>query len=309
MSAEKRHRRRPPNTLGELRARFEALPRAGSGGGLGRRAARALLNMFENPSQAAVYTISQLAARNGVNASTLTRAAQVLGYRGFGELQDVFRQHVAEQRHFYSDHADRMLRAQTPDDVALIHELAREEIANVHATVNDVRRDEPQRAAGILAGAGRVRILGLRQCFSLAHFFAYSLGMIRPDVGVLGNAGHVLAEELAVLGPEDVLLVITFKPYTRETVTACRCAGARGSRLIVLTDSWASPLASDGDPCFVVAAEGAFFFNAMAAAVVLLESLLVLVARALAGRAIAELKRRESLFEELQTEAGQVGHG
>lgn len=301
----------PARTLAELRARFDALPRAGARAGLGRRAAAVLLDMFDNPRLAAVCSISELAGRNGVNASTLTRAAQTLGYRGFGELQDVFRQHVAGQGHFYSDHADRMLQAQAQvaDDVAVIQRLAREEIANVEATVADLARDHAQRAAAALAGARRVHILALRQCFSLAHFFAYALGLIRPDVTVLGNAGHVLAEDLAALGARDVLLVITFKPYTRETVSACRCAGARGSRLIVVTDSWASPLAADGDPCFIVAAEGAFFFNAMAAAVVLLESLLVQVAGVLGERAIEALREREALFEELQTEAGQAGRG
>jgi DNA-binding MurR/RpiR family transcriptional regulator len=47
-----------------------------------------------------------------------------------------------------------------------------------------------------------------------------------------------------MIGPADVLLAISVKPYTRQTVQAARYAKKRGARVIAVTDSEVSPLAA-----------------------------------------------------------------
>src|SRR5690606_21993650 len=99
---------------------------------LGKRSRQVLALLIEAPQQAAVSSISALAERLGVNASTLSRLAQRLGYGGFGQLQDVFRREVTEGQSFYSDQASRLL--ETSNDtkgLARLNRLARQESANM----------------------------------------------------------------------------------------------------------------------------------------------------------------------------------
>lgn len=69
---------------------------------VGEKALVVLADMLSRPGPAAVDSISELAAKNGVDPSTLTRLGKRLGFAGFAELQDVFRRHVAQTQPFYS---------------------------------------------------------------------------------------------------------------------------------------------------------------------------------------------------------------
>lgn len=294
----------PPQTVDDLRTWIEEAARDDASGRIGRRALKLLSNMVDAPNQTAVSSISDIARANRVNASTVTRLAQRLGYQGFAELQDVFRRHVADGHRFYSRQAGRLLNARkgAGGSAALLDDIARDEMANVAATLDRIGKAELENAVKALATARQVRVLGLRQCFSAAHFLGYGLSLIRGGVAVLGSPGHTLPEQVAELDGKSVLVVISFAPYTVDSVVACHSARAQGAQVIAISDSSASPVAAGAGAAFAVSTEGPFFFNAMAATLILAEVLLALVAQRLGERAVAELRRRERLFERFHTE-------
>jgi DNA-binding MurR/RpiR family transcriptional regulator len=159
-----------------------------------------------------------------------------------------------------------------------------------------------EEAAQLLATAPRVRTHGLRQFYAVACFTSYALGMLRPEVSVLGNSQHGVAHGLAQLDAGDVLVVAGSYPYTRGTVAAARIAGGHGIPIIALTDSSASPLAASATHAFIAPTQGTFFCNSMASYLVLAEALLTLVAARLGDGALAALKDREAFIRELNIE-------
>lgn len=295
--------REPPATLEALRAQLD--PPAASGGRarLGRRARGVLEGMLAAPQQAAVASIGELAGAFDVHASTLTRLAQTLGYRGFGELQAVFRRHVAQTGHFYSDQASRLRAVSAPEQrgLDLMARVARDEQANLRAMLDQLEASALDGAASRLAGAGQVRVLGLRQSHAIAGYLGYALGLLRGGVQTV-NAADGIAHGVAGLGSDDVLVAIGFAPYTRVTVTAAEVVRRRGVPLIAITDSYAAPLARHATHVFVAPAGGHFFSNSMAAALVLVEGLLAVTAQRLGDEAVRALELRESLIRDLGVE-------
>ena len=100
----------PPRTVDDLRELVVRIGRDEAGVSLGSTAHTVLARLLERPEEVAVRTITDLAASLGVNASTLTRLSTRLGYTGFADFQNVFRDSVAERhRHFYSHQAERLV--------------------------------------------------------------------------------------------------------------------------------------------------------------------------------------------------------
>src|SRR5210317_142655 len=99
-----------PRDIDQLRTLLSRIKTGESGIHLGNRALKVFSTLLDTPRHAAVYSISQLADSMGVNASTLTRLAKKLGYSGFNEFQNVFRDHIATTGHFYTEQAGRLLR-------------------------------------------------------------------------------------------------------------------------------------------------------------------------------------------------------
>ncbi|MQM37446.1 HTH-type transcriptional regulator MurR [wastewater metagenome] len=292
-----------PVTLEALQAVLADVEAGGEAHRLGRRAAAVLADMVAAPRQAAVYSITELASAFGVHPSTLTRLAKALGYRGFAEFQAVFRRHVAQTGHFYSGQVSRLrdVSGRQHETLEVLSRVAREERGNIQGMLNNLDVAGLEEAVAALVGATRVHVLGMRQSYPLASFFSYGLGMLKSDVTTL-NPEHGLAHGLAQMRDGDVLVAIGFAPYTRATVTAAGLARQGGTGVIAITDSYASPLAAQARHTFVAPATGLFFSNSMGAALILIEGLLALVARALGDDALTALQARERLIGALDVE-------
>ncbi len=294
----------PPKTLEQLRSLVADIQSHKVEVKLGARAGRALASIVDSPGQTAICSISEVAEAAGVNASTLTRLSKKLGYSGFNEFQDVFRHHVADKQHFYSEQARRLLRGGGKEvpSLSLAERIAEDETANIFGTLRGLDAEALDAAAQRLMKARRVRAYGARQMHAVAYFLSYGLGMLRSDVGLLGSSEHGMAHGLAQLDENDVVIVIGCSPNTRGTVETARTAVSQGMEVIALTDSHASPLAAVARHAFVCDTGGSYYGNSTAALFVVAEILLTTVAERLGARTVQQLRRREALISELGVE-------
>lgn len=300
-----------PRTLEELKRKLQKLNSPNSDLKLGKRALAALTQMMDNPEKVAVTSISILAKEAEVNASTLSRLVRKLGFESFAEFQLVFRKHLARASHtsFYSDLAGRFVDEDedettdlAPTSLALMTQVAEEETGNIAQMLSSLDVGALEKTVNLLAKAPRVRVYGLRQANTVANFFAYALGLLRPDVSLLGNPHHGVAHGLNELTQEDVLVVIGAAPYTRATIAAARIAANHGMQVIAITDSHGSPLAAEATLSFIAPTSSTWYSNSMAAFLVFIEGLMAMMAGRLGRRGLASLKRHEQLIDEVSHE-------
>jgi DNA-binding MurR/RpiR family transcriptional regulator len=299
-----------PRTLEELKRRLQKLNAPGSDLKLGKRALAALTRMMDNPEVVAVTSISTLASEAGVNASTLSRLVRKLGFENFAEFQLVFRKHLARtsKTSFYSDLAGQLVNTEQdenhrpPSSLVLMTQVAEEETANIAQMLKSLDLQALEQTVELLASAPRVRVYGLRQAYTMANLLAYAMGLLRPDVSLLGNPHHGVAHGLTELTEEDVLVVIGASPYTRGTVAAARIAANHGMKVVAITDSHGSPLAAEASVTFVAPTSSTWYSNSMAAFLVFIEGLMAMLAGRLGRRGLASLKRHEQLIDEVNHE-------
>ncbi|WP_114416478.1 MurR/RpiR family transcriptional regulator [Marinospirillum perlucidum] len=297
-----------PRTLEELKRKLQRLNAPGSDIKLGKRAMTALTQMMDKPEEVAVASISTLAANTGVNASTLSRLVRRLGFESFAEFQLIFRNHLARtsRTSFYSDLAGQLLEGdnpeETPDSLALMSQVAEQETSNIAQMLKGLDLEALEKTVSLLIAAPRVRVYGLRQAYTMANLLAYALGLLRPDVSLLGNPHHGVAHGLTELTEKDVLVVIGAAPHTRGTVAAARIAANQGMQVVAITDSHGSPLAAEASLTFVAPASGTWYSNSMASFLVFIEGLMAMVAGRLGRQGLASLRRHEMLIDEVNHE-------
>jgi DNA-binding MurR/RpiR family transcriptional regulator len=294
-----------PRTIDELRELVVLINRDQTDISLGEKALDVLAKLVDAPEQAAVRTISELGELLSVNASTLTRLSKKLGFAGFNDFQNVFRQAIADgERYFYSRQAGRLLSATSTGnrDVGIFERLARETASNVDGFIAQLDAGTLNKAASRLATARRVRIHGVRQYHAFASFLTYGLGMLRGDVALLDATQLGAAEALAQLEKGDVVVVASCAPYTRSIANVAEIAAARGLEVVAVTDTRASPLVAHSKHAFFIPHASSFFSNSMGAYIVFCEGLLNLVAQKLGKDALSALARREELIADMQIE-------
>ena len=120
---------------------------------LPKRLRQAAAYALEHPDEFALGTASALARSADVQASTLVRFAQTLGFAGFSELQEVFRSRL---RNRWPDYSERLRALQqnardSGDPTHLLFGFADSAAASIARLREVVQRRELDRAIGLLA--------------------------------------------------------------------------------------------------------------------------------------------------------------
>lgn len=269
---------------------------------IGDKALGVLSDLLDRPGAAAVGSISALAAQNEVDPSTLTRLGKRLGLSGFSELQDIFRQHVEQTQPFYSTRVqERISEPLHADSESLQRQHARTECQKLMSTVESMDPDLIEKAADLLVSAKHVYVLGLRATYALSFFLGTYLGTFRQNVTILGGPGFALASDIARISEDDLLVAISYRPYTKAVITAVDITKENRIPVLALTDT-NSPLAVAPHQGLTVAIDAPFYFDSATAHFFIIQTILLSAARRLGESAVQIAQRREQLYRALDIE-------
>lgn len=240
------------------------------------------------------YSATELAALAGVSKATAARLFQSLGYRDFNEV----RLQAREERNRTEPFARSAVPAAAATGGRSIGAHLRLEVANLTRTFEELRPDVLDRAAALLADAPRLWLLGTGAEEGLVRHARLLFARVRPDVQLLG-AGAVLAEDLAMTGPRDALLLVTLPPRAKALKPILAYARTTRMSVVAVADpssaAWAGRMSSLVLP--VHAASHGLGPSHSAAA-----SLLRLLALALAERIGRTAASRADLVAEIHEE-------
>ncbi len=237
-----------------------------------RLAARRLL---DQPGRVAVLSMRQLAEEAGVKPNTLVRLARAIGFEGYDDLRKPFREDAAGVGTSFTDKA-RWLQdiAEAEHHGDLLADLASSSLSIVEQVFEELDTARLKQVADTILDAGRTGVLGVGALLPLARHFAYVGSMALPGLHALPTNDGLPIDDVARMGPGDVLLSMTFAPYRTEIVEATSLAADRGVTVVAVTDSRTSPTAIAADHVFVAATETPLYFASVIGVVALLEALL-----------------------------------
>ena len=259
--------------------------------------------VLDNLSLVAFSSIRGLAKQAEVNPNTVTRLAVELGYAGF----DAFRSDVQEILQAtvptYGERARALKNRDRGDVFSAMIEANRE---NTEAIFSAQSLDTLDACIEPLLGARRIYAVGVRSCYSIAHYFSYVGGMAFPNfVDVPSTPGGII-DQMSQVTPEDVVVGIAYAHYSAEVVLACQIARTRGARVLALTDSHSSPIAAGAWKVLRLPMAGPQFMPSLNSAFLAVEMLLVGMAARSEGAA-DRVAAFEDRIREYGGYAGLVG--
>ena len=104
----------------------------------------------------------------------------------------------------------------------------------------------------MLDSAKNVYLIGMQRSFSVAYYLSYALRHLNQPAFLVDNLGGMAKEELGLVEEQDVVVLVSFSPYSKEAVSLGEIASAAGAKLILISDSELNPLGAFSDVCFVV---------------------------------------------------------
>lgn len=246
--------------------------------------------------RAAYMTASKLGATVEVSESTVVRFANELGFDGYPNLQralqELARTHLtAAQR---MEVADNLLDKNNILDKVLLGDADK-----IRQTLDGIDREAFYRAVEKIVSARNIYILGVRSSAALADFLVFNFRMMFDNVrAVEGTTGTEIFEQLLNIGPEDVLIAISFPRYSKRTVRAVQFARNAGADVVAITDSVSSPLAAGSSQLLTARSDMASFVDSLVAPLSIINAMIAAVSMKNHDEVAARLRRLEGIWDE-----------
>ncbi|WP_458779659.1 MurR/RpiR family transcriptional regulator [Arthrobacter sp. D3-16] len=246
-----------------------------------------------NPQLSSYADIAEIAQRADVNNSTVVRAAQHLGYRGWPDLQRELR-----SRYLVSISTEDTL-TEHGEHRSPLHDALNHDIENLRLTLESNRAGDAEAAIGAMAGAKSITVVGIGSFAGPASVMAHLGSTMGYPISLENRGGVHLASSTNTLGEGDVLVVINMWRSVRQVIVAAEAAKAAGATVIAISDMRRGRLAAAADHLLVVASEGISFFQSVTAANSLIYGLLAGMEAAHPERSRAAIRRTQQLWKDL----------
>lgn len=247
---------------------------------LPKRLAQIAAYALDNPDEIAFGTVASIASNADVQPSALVRFSRAMGYQGFSELQEVFRSRLRERVLNYEERLAQMREhgiATSKSGLVLdgFLEATERSVATMRSKL-----DHPtlERAVDLLAKAETIYLIGLRRSFPITAYMSYAMGKLGIRHVLVDALAGLAAEQAGFVTSRDAVIAISFTPYASETVALTNAARARDAKIVSVTDSSFSPIATPADVLLEVAEANFEGFRSMAATMALAMTLTVAVA-------------------------------
>ena len=265
---------------------------------LSPRLRQAAKYIVDNDSAFGMDPIRTTADKAGVSANAFVRLADHLGFDSFDELRDPFRVSLLERYDGSDGEAwlDRM-----PKQGAFSQEHARSlrnEIDIVKQSLRLFTPEKAENAATMLVEARNAYVTATRSSYALAYYFHYVARMSLPHMHLIPRHMGSPVDEMVSVETSDVLMAITFPPYSADTISALRLARRNGMKVILLSDSELIAPAISPDLFLKVSVQSHHSFSSYAGAMAVLDSLLHHLAIKGGKAAQVRISQYESLRED-----------
>ncbi|MBN9254167.1 MULTISPECIES: MurR/RpiR family transcriptional regulator [unclassified Mesorhizobium] len=188
--------------------------------------------ILERQDDLLTHSATELAAMADVSKATAARFFRSLGYADFNEV----RLQAREERNRTEPYRYSVVGSEKVALGRAIGSHLELEITNLTRTFEELRSDRLTRAAELLGEAPRVWLLGLGAEEGLARYARLLLARLRHNVMMLGMNGNAWAEDLAMTGPRDALVLVTLEPRPRILKPILSYARTTRMNVITITD-------------------------------------------------------------------------
>lgn len=246
--------------------------------------------ILKNYDKAAFMTAAKLGDSVGVSESTVVRFAIELGFSGYPKLQKALQELIKNK-------LTSVQRLELSNDYAceenVLRGVLKSDIENLRATLEKINLENFNSVIDEIFKAKTVYLVGLRSSSAIAEFLGFYLRLIIKDVRVVAHNISNIFEQMINCDEGDLVIGIGFPRYALRTINGLEFAKERKAKVVAITDSNVSPLATVADYALIAQSNMASFVDSLVAPLSVINALIVAVG-------VREKDKITSTFYELE---------
>ena len=251
--------------------------------------------IVDHPSDFGLDPIRETARKCGVSTYTLVRMAERVGFDSYDDLREPFRHALVSATAMM----DRPAWIESVRETGEIGQVQADASLNTMAIVErSLERQTPEqmaRVAQMLLEADNVYLTAVRASYAMAYYFHYVGRMALPSLQLIPRHMNSAIDELNYASDRDVMIAVSFTPYSRETVEACKFALQKGVKLIMISDSDVVSSDFTAHETLIASVVSTHHFGCFTGVMAIIENLLALLVKLGGEAALERIKSYEDL--------------
>jgi RpiR family transcriptional regulator, carbohydrate utilization regulator len=261
---------------------------------LSPRRRQMMRTILSNPEELYFLSSRELGKHFGLDAATIVRTIQVLGYQRFADFASDLRRHFVTRITPYT-----VMQAATREKQTVVDRLrgnVDKEIETLHKLKNDLDTAQVLELARRIQRSRRIVVVGVDLAASLSYLLAYGLAAMGFDAEApIGSAGNLL-HKVKILEAKDLLIAISFGRCLRDSVEAVQRAHRQGVTTFGITDSSTTPIAKYSDKFLVAPVASSIFTGSYIAPLAVINTIIEACAHLNPGRTLKVLHEYEKEY-------------
>ncbi len=228
--------------------------------GLSRNQRKVADYILNNMNESAFLSVIEIGEKCGASKATVVRFAQSIGFDGFIEFRNAI--HTAVQSKFTYMERFPLL---ADSDKETIYEVAQQEVKNINQTMESLNLETFKTIINLFQKAGTIFTFGQGISALLSQVLAYSLSQVAVNARCLVSSHLSFEEQIMYAQPQDVVVFLSFPPYSKRTIEAAKLAMDKGIHVVALTDSRSASIVGYAHHSLFIQSENMLFTNSFAA--------------------------------------------
>ena len=251
--------------------------------------------IVDHPSDFGLDPIRETARKCGVSTYTLVRMAERVGFDSYDDLREPFRHALVSATAVMDRPAWIESVRETGESGQVQADASLNTMAIVERSLERQTPEQMARVAQMLLEADNVYLTAVRASYAMAYYFHYVGRMALPSLQLIPRHMNSAIDELNYASDRDVMIAVSFTPYSRETVEACKFALQKGVKLIMISDSDVVSSDFTAHETLIASVVSTHHFGCFTGVMAIIENLLALLVKLGGEAALERIKSYEDL--------------
>jgi DNA-binding MurR/RpiR family transcriptional regulator len=226
--------------------------------------------IVDNLDKVPFLSVQDISEKADVSVASTVRFAQRIGFSGFLEMREDIAKNL-------------QVKIQNKEMFPLFDEgnikkdiltyIANQDIKNINDTLNSVDRGSLDKSIELIRTSSNIYTAGLGISYLLAEILAYQLKQVAIKASAFTHNYASFLEQALFLEKNDLLILFSLPPYSKETIEAAKQAKENNVKVIAITNKATSPITKYSDVELYVKSENILYTNSFAAISVLINSI------------------------------------
>jgi DNA-binding MurR/RpiR family transcriptional regulator len=225
---------------------------------------------LENFDRIPFLIIQDVAKSNNTSVASIIRFTQRVGYSGFAELQNDIT--TSLQNHLQKKNIFPLIENGWSKE-ELLTCVANQDISNINETLAVNEKENFHNAVNLILSSKRVYTIGLGISHLLSQILSYQLNQVAIDARPFVYDSASYLEQILFLDKNDLIIALSFPPYSKDTIEAAKFAAERKIKIIAITNRSSSPITFYSTLNLVVKSKNMLFTNSFAAISVIINAI------------------------------------